>query len=86
MVCTLFVPRFIIFFFVSLSSGTAGSGATIRMYLERHVSTALPLASGAAGVSVHSRVGDVLGNLADAAVRLCCMLELTGIKEPTVIT
>ncbi len=74
-------------------SGTAGSGATIRMYLERHVPSRSPSASATAeaaaaeaAVSVRSPVSRVLGTLAAAAVRLCRMEELTGIKEPTVIT
>ena len=66
----------------SMFSGTAGSGATIRMYLERHVGAS----SSPSDISVRSPVGHVLGGLAEAAVSLCRMYELTGMSEPTVIT
>ncbi len=63
------------------TSGTAGSGATIRVYLERHVS-----ADSGSSAAIYAPVGDVLGNLAAAAVEICRMRELTGMVEPTVIT
>eukprot|EP01029_Cantina_marsupialis_P003871 TRINITY_DN1388_c0_g1_i2.p1 TRINITY_DN1388_c0_g1~~TRINITY_DN1388_c0_g1_i2.p1 ORF type:complete len:578 (-),score=237.98 TRINITY_DN1388_c0_g1_i2:752-2485(-) len=58
-------------------SGTGSSGATIRMYLEKHEREASLLGR---------TVQQALGETVKFALELCKMEELTGRKEPTVIT
>ncbi len=58
-------------------SGTGSAGATIRMYLEKFEKDA----------SKHSEAAPVaLKSLADRALSLVKMVELTGRESPTVIT
>jgi len=58
-------------------SGTAGSGATIRVYLERYESDVNSLGLVTA---------DAMKELADIALEASKIPELTGMKAPTVIT
>ena len=58
-------------------SGTAGSGATIRLYLEKYEP----------GVgNINQLVSDALGELVNIALKLTKIPELTGMERPTVIT
>eukprot|EP00526_Cylindrotheca_closterium_P001955 CAMPEP_0113644324 /NCGR_PEP_ID=MMETSP0017_2-20120614/23325_1 /TAXON_ID=2856 /ORGANISM="Cylindrotheca closterium" /LENGTH=1046 /DNA_ID=CAMNT_0000555923 /DNA_START=39 /DNA_END=3179 /DNA_ORIENTATION=- /assembly_acc=CAM_ASM_000147 len=56
-------------------SGTAGSGATIRMYIEQYEPE-----------KTDSLAADALAGLIRVALDLCCMKEYIGTEEPTVIT
>lgn len=58
-------------------SGTAGSGATIRVYLEKYE-------SGSGNVTL--TVSEALGELVGIALALTKISELTGMQEPSVIT
>jgi phosphoglucomutase len=58
-------------------SGTAGSGATLRVYLERYEGDAARLLLPTA---------QALGELASIALRLSDLANITGMAEPTVIT
>jgi phosphoglucomutase len=58
-------------------SGTAGSGATIRVYIEKYeAATGQILASPA----------DALAELVAFALQTARIVELTGMESPTVIT
>jgi phosphoglucomutase len=58
-------------------SGTAGSGATIRVYIEKYEpATGQILASPA----------DALSELVTFALQTARIVELTGMESPTVIT
>lgn len=56
-------------------SGTAGSGATIRMYIEQYEPE-----------KIDSLAADALAGLIRVALDLCGMKEFIGTEEPTVIT
>ncbi|KAJ8611401.1 hypothetical protein CTAYLR_006508 [Chrysophaeum taylorii] len=56
-------------------SGTAGSGATVRLYLEKYEPTVFD-----------KHVSEVVGELVDIALQLSKLKEYTGRDEPTVIT
>ena len=56
-------------------SGTAGSGATVRMYIEQYESEKLDLA-----------VSDALKELTRIALDLCDIKTFCGTETPTVIT
>mmetsp|Transcript_13325 Transcript_13325/g.53450 ORF Transcript_13325/g.53450 Transcript_13325/m.53450 type:complete len:490 (-) Transcript_13325:1770-3239(-) len=56
-------------------SGTAGSGATVRLYLEKYDATVLD-----------KHVSEVVGPLVAVAMELSKLPEMTGRTEPTVIT
>ncbi len=56
-------------------SGTAGSGATVRMYLEKFEAEAVDLIT-----------SEALKELVDIALEVSQMEALTGFKAPTVIT
>jgi len=58
-------------------SGTAGSGATIRMYLEKYEGDI---------TKVQSVPADALSELVDIALRLSNMTAITGFDAPSVIT
>ncbi len=58
-------------------SGTAGSGATVRMYLEKYQPDKTKL-------GLHPL--EALGELVQVALKLSKLEEFTGRKEPTVIT
>lgn len=58
-------------------SGTAGSGATIRLYLEKY--------EPATG-DLHAFTGDVMGPLVAVALELSDLVKITGRESPTVIT
>lgn len=58
-------------------SGTAGSGATIRMYLEKYEADA-------SKVLMHTSVA--LGDLVTIALRTSNLQEITGFENPSVIT
>jgi len=58
-------------------SGTAGSGATVRMYLEKYQPDKTML-------GLHPL--EALGELVEVALKLSNLQEFTGRKEPTVIT
>ena len=60
--------------FVFRKSGTGSSGATIRVYLEKFSS------------DPDQDVAIALKEISDRAMSLCQLHELTGRKEPTVIT
>jgi len=60
--------------FVFRKSGTGSSGATIRVYLEKY------------SKDVDQDVTEALKEISDRALELCQIKELTGRKEPTVIT
>jgi phosphoglucomutase len=55
-------------------SGTGSSGATIRVYLEKY------------SKDINQDVAEALKDISDRALSLCQLTELTGRKEPTVIT
>ena len=61
-------------------SGTAGSGATVRMYIEKYV----PPTAGME--SLHEVCADVVGDLVQAALELSSLVNFTGMESPTVIT
>lgn len=56
-------------------SGTAGSGATVRMYIEQYEPSILDMA-----------VADALKGLVDIALGLCDIKSFCGTETPTVIT
>jgi len=56
-------------------SGTAGSGATVRMYIEQYEPSILDMA-----------VADALKGLVDVALGLCDIKTFCGTETPTVIT
>lgn len=56
-------------------SGTAGSGATLRLYIEKYDA-----------VNVHSATAVALKDLVDIALRITNIQELTGMERPSVIT
>ena len=56
-------------------SGTAGSGATVRMYIEQYEPN-----------DATQNVGDALAELIQVALGLCAIKEFVGTDEPTVIT
>ena len=56
-------------------SGTAGSGATVRMYIEQYEPN-----------DATKNVGDALAELIQVALGLCAIKEFVGTDEPTVIT
>ena len=58
-------------------SGTAGSGATVRMYIEKYVPTT---------GSLHEVCSNVVGDLVAAALELSQLTKFTGVESPTVIT
>ena len=58
-------------------SGTAGSGATVRLYIEKYVPP-----SG----SLHDVVSNVVGDLVAIALDLSDLAKFTGRESPTVIT
>eukprot|EP00624_Nannochloropsis_granulata_P000857 evm.model.NODE_13683_length_3710_cov_32.593800.2 len=58
-------------------SGTAGSGATVRMYLEKYQPDKTML-------GLHPL--EALGELVEVALKLSNLQEFTGRTEPTVIT
>lgn len=60
--------------FVFRKSGTGSSGATIRVYLEKY------------SKETDKDVAEALKEISDRALLLCQLQELTGRKEPTVIT
>lgn len=58
-------------------SGTAGSGATIRMYLEKYEPNT---------GNVEQQTGEALRELVGIALEISRLAEHTGRNEPTVIT
>jgi len=58
-------------------SGTAGSGATVRMYIEQYQSDKNKL---------DSKVSDALKELVKVALELCDIKTFCGTETPTVIT
>jgi len=58
-------------------SGTAGSGATIRMYLEKYCPPSGKL---------HEVCANVIGDLVTVALELSDLVKITGRESPTVIT
>jgi len=60
--------------FVFRKSGTGSSGATIRVYLEKY------------SEDINQDVTTALKDISDRALLLSQLHELTGRKEPTVIT
>eukprot|EP00301_Raphidiophrys_heterophryoidea_P016248 c25805_g1_i1.p1 GENE.c25805_g1_i1~~c25805_g1_i1.p1 ORF type:complete len:590 (-),score=140.22 c25805_g1_i1:46-1815(-) len=58
-------------------SGTAGSGATVRMYVEKY--------EPATG-TLDQTIGDAMAKLVEAGLELSQLEAFTGRKEPTVIT
>ena len=58
-------------------SGTAGSGATIRMYLEKYEPNP-------SNVLLHT--ADALEDMVSVALKLSKLVEITGMESPTVIT
>jgi phosphoglucomutase len=58
-------------------SGTAGSGATIRIYLEKYESDP---------AKIFSPVADALGDMVEIALTVSDLAALTGMTAPTVIT
>ena len=58
-------------------SGTAGSGATIRLYLEKYEP---------GHGNIKQLVSSALGELVEIALHLMNMAVLTGMNSPTVIT
>ena len=61
-------------------SGTAGSGATIRMYLEKYV------AASAGAAAMAQPTAEVMQVLVQLALQLSAMEKLTGRSSPSVIT
>merc|ERR1711869_9048 len=58
-------------------SGTAGSGATVRMYIEKYVPPT---------GSLHEVCANVVGDLVQAALELSSLVKFAGMESPTVIT
>ena len=58
-------------------SGTAGSGATVRMYLEKYEP-----ASG----DYNGKTREALGELVQVAFEISQIVQITGMATPTVIT
>lgn len=58
-------------------SGTAGSGATIRMYIEKYEADA---------AKVLQHTGDALKDLVDIALKVSDLAAITGFTAPSVIT
>ena len=58
-------------------SGTAGSGATIRMYVEKYESDSVRLCES---------TREALREMVDISLAVSRMAELTGMQAPTVIT
>mmetsp|Transcript_429 Transcript_429/g.939 ORF Transcript_429/g.939 Transcript_429/m.939 type:complete len:726 (-) Transcript_429:206-2383(-) len=58
-------------------SGTAGSGATVRMYLEKYE---------ADPAKTKQVTADVMGGLVEFALQLSQLTKFTGVETPTVIT
>jgi phosphoglucomutase len=58
-------------------SGTAGSGATIRMYLEKYESDISKL---------DVVTSEALGDMVEIALQISNLVEITGMASPTVIT
>merc|ERR1712157_130718 len=56
-------------------SGTAGSGATVRMYIEQYEPT-----------EIGKNVSEALGDLVKIALELCDIKGFCGTETPTVIT
>jgi phosphoglucomutase len=56
-------------------SGTAGSGATVRMYLENYQPT-----------DISQITGEMMGPLVAVALELSQLKKFTGVESPTVIT
>ena len=61
-------------------SGTAGSGATIRMYLEKYV----PSEAGAAQFARNT--AEVMSELVAIALKVSNLKEITGFESPSFIT
>lgn len=61
--------------FIFRKSGTGSSGATIRIYLEKYDKNDWLI-----------DVSEALQEISDRAMELCQIEQLTGRKEPTVIT
>merc|ERR1719231_971285 len=55
-------------------SGTAGSGATVRLYLEKYE---------APSGSLHQACADVMGELVSIALKLSDLKKCTGRESPT---
>jgi phosphoglucomutase len=58
-------------------SGTAGSGATIRIYLEKYENDP---------EKIFMQTADALGDMVEIALSVSNLKALTGIEAPTVIT
>jgi phosphoglucomutase len=58
-------------------SGTAGSGATIRIYLEKYESDP---------AKIFAPVAEALGEMVEIALSVSNLTALTGMTAPTVIT
>jgi phosphoglucomutase len=58
-------------------SGTAGSGATIRIYLEKYENDPSKL---------FIPVAEALGDMVEIALTVSNLAQLTGMTAPTVIT
>ena len=63
-------------------SGTAGSGATVRMYLEKYVSARTVQEQG----EELPPTREALKDLVDVAFQISKIVEITGFASPTVIT
>jgi phosphoglucomutase len=61
--------------FVFRQSGTGSSGTTIRLYLEKYNADEIDL-------DVNLALKDIIAD----ALQACSIVEITGMKEPTVIT
>ena len=61
--------------FVFRQSGTGSSGTTIRLYLEKYNADEIDL-------DVSFALTDIIAD----ALQACGIVEITGMKEPTVIT
>jgi phosphoglucomutase len=58
-------------------SGTAGSGATIRIYLEKYENDP---------AKIFAPVAEALGDMVEIALSVSNLVALTGMSAPTVIT
>jgi phosphoglucomutase len=58
-------------------SGTAGSGATVRLYLEKYEADAL---------KIYGTTADALGTLVQIALSVSDLVAITGFANPSVIT
>eukprot|EP00602_Paraphysomonas_sp_CaronLab_P005290 CAMPEP_0185017350 /NCGR_PEP_ID=MMETSP1103-20130426/305_1 /TAXON_ID=36769 /ORGANISM="Paraphysomonas bandaiensis, Strain Caron Lab Isolate" /LENGTH=1067 /DNA_ID=CAMNT_0027546715 /DNA_START=48 /DNA_END=3251 /DNA_ORIENTATION=+ len=58
-------------------SGTAGSGATIRVYLEKYEGNP---------ANIYTPVADALRDMVDVALSVSNLVAITGMESPTVIT